>query len=46
MEELAIPYDIRLISSGSRIIKESIKGNVDMVLRFSYKQGRSNGELR
>jgi polar amino acid transport system substrate-binding protein len=40
MEELAIPYNISLISSGSRIIKESKKGSVDMVLSFSYKEDR------
>lgn len=41
MRELKIPYNIRLINSGSRIIKESMKGRVDMVLSFSKKASRT-----
>jgi polar amino acid transport system substrate-binding protein len=41
MEELKIPYHIKLIRSGSRIIKSSIKGRVDMVLSFSRKSDRT-----
>ncbi|MEH6445190.1 MAG: transporter substrate-binding domain-containing protein [Oceanospirillaceae bacterium] len=41
MEELNLPYNISLINSGSRIIKEAKDGKVDMVLSFSRKSDRS-----
>jgi polar amino acid transport system substrate-binding protein len=41
MKEIGIPFNIRLIKSGSRIIKEAKSGNVDMVLSFSKKKDRT-----
>jgi len=41
MSELNVPYRLRLISSGSRIIKEAKLGNIDMVLSFSKKSDRT-----
>jgi polar amino acid transport system substrate-binding protein len=41
MEELNLPYNISLINSGSRVIKEAEDGNVDMVLSFSRKSDRT-----
>ncbi|WP_022941895.1 substrate-binding periplasmic protein [Psychromonas hadalis] len=41
MEELNIAYNIELINSGSRIIKQATTGKVDMVLSFSKKSDRT-----
>lgn len=41
MNQLDVPYEIQLISSGARIIREAEQGRIDMVLSFSYKAPRT-----
>ncbi len=42
LEALEVPYSIRLINSGSRIISEMKSGRADMVLSFSRAQDREH----
>lgn len=40
MQELKIPYKIKLIDSDKRILKEAKQGRVDMIISFSKKSSR------
>lgn len=41
MKQLGIEYEIQLIESGARIIREAELGRIDMVMSFSYKPSRT-----
>lgn len=42
MAQLGVEYDIQLIASGARIIREAQQGRIDMVLSFSFKEPRTD----
>ncbi|GAA3938434.1 ABC transporter substrate-binding protein [Litoribacillus peritrichatus] len=42
MEQLGVDYEIQLIESGARIIREAELGRLDMVMSFSFKDSRTN----
>ncbi|MFC3152663.1 substrate-binding periplasmic protein [Litoribrevibacter euphylliae] len=42
MKQLDIDYDIQLIESGARIIREAELGRIDMVMSFSFKPSRTD----